>query len=135
MKRGGTKMHCRACGYVTVCASIPFEGRDQIGYLYELGLYYFSRLRECQECGGKFQTVEINSLWLDEVDSEISRVKNELNDKFEKAVGANETIRSWTTDLDLKIKSIERNLEELKALNEKINLATERNRFFKAQRN
>lgn len=131
-QRGGTKMYCRTCGAVTVCASLPYGGQKQANRVEGTGLWYFARLRECQNCGDQFETIEVDSWWLDNIEAEMRHFEYDLEAKVNKARGANELILSWGTDLDLKIHSIERNLEDLRALKEKMRLATERLRFLKA---
>lgn len=130
-KRGGTKIYCRGCGTVTVCASLPYEGRQQVDRIQDFDLWYFARLRECQNCGDQFETHEVDSWWLYNIETEIRNLKADLEEKIEKALGANELIRSWGGDLDIKIQSVERNLEDLQSLAEKIKLTTERWRFLK----
>jgi transcriptional regulator NrdR family protein len=130
-KRGGTKMHCRFCRDLTVCASLPYDRGEQIDRLSDIDLWYFARLRECQKCGNQFETIEVNSLWINDIEAEIWSLKADLEERVDKALGANQLILSWASDLELRIHSIENNLEDLRALKEKIKLATERSRFLK----
>ena len=124
-------MYCSFCGGITVCSSISYPEPPQVQRLSEINVWCFARLRECQSCGNPFETVEVDAIWTSNVQAEIRRIREEFDEKMEKALGANELILSWRTELDLKIHSIERSLEDLRSLKEKINLATERLRFMR----
>lgn len=143
--KGGTRMYCPNCGQISVCASIPYRDGKQLCELENEGLWYFARSRECQECGGEFKTVEIEAFFLerysirsDEIDQIIKWRRKDLEDEFKKTIeeasGATETVLSWGIDLKLKIESIERSIQELRALHSKIELAADRYRFLKTSK-
>lgn len=129
--RGGTKMHCPLCDEITVCATVPYQEGKQLKKSRNGGIWAFSRLRECQDCRGQFETVELSSKTLQQFESKIYTVEQDIHDRIDRAIGANQTILSWNMDLMLKIQAIERHTSELRALHSKINHAAQENKFLK----
>ena len=133
-KRGGTKLHCPSCDETTVCAALPYSGGEQLEYSEAIDLWSFARDRECQSCGYLFETVEVDRSWLRSVEWRIRMVQIDEQEVFEKAHGATQTILNWNMDLKLQIEAIEKNLNSLRSLGERIDKSASENQFLKRSR-
>ena len=133
-KLGGTTMHCPLCDEVAVCAALPFDRGPQLGQTKNGGVWHFARHRQCQSCFGHFETVEVPTRTLDAYELRLWQIRNDLADRYERALGADETILSWVTDLKLRARAIERSLEDLHGLGKQIETAVEKHRFLKTGR-
>lgn len=133
-KLGGTTMHCPLCDQVAVCAALPYDRGNQLSIARLGGVWHFSRNRQCQHCEGLFETVEIALSDYENLEMQAKTIEADLTQRYESAFGADETILNWEMDLNLRIRALERNVEELRGLSRTIKGAVEKNKFLKTSK-